>query len=65
MISNFLFKSIIVNLFRFMTFLTLSKDKDSKTKKRSQNFHARFSAVSRTYKYKTVDRGVLQRIQFN
>ncbi len=38
MISNFLFKSIIVNLFRFMTFLTLSKDKDSKTKKRSQNF---------------------------
>ena len=38
MISNFLFKSIIVNLFRFMTFLTLSKNKASKTEKRSHNF---------------------------
>ena len=38
MIGNFLFKALIVNLFKFMTFLTLSKKKDFKTKKRSQNF---------------------------
>ncbi len=38
MISNFIFKAFIVNLFKFMTFLTLLKNKDIKTKKRSQNF---------------------------
>ena len=37
MIGNFLFKVLIVDLFKFMTFLTLSKKKDFKTKK-SQNF---------------------------
>ncbi len=38
MISNFLFKALVVNLFKLMTFLTFSKKKDIKTKKRSQNF---------------------------
>ena len=38
MIGNFLFRNLIVNLFKFMTFLTLSKNKNIKSKKRSQNF---------------------------
>ena len=38
MIGNFLFKTLIVNLIKFMTFFMLSKNKDVKTKKRSQNY---------------------------
>ncbi len=38
MIGNFLFKILITNLFRFMTFLNFSKNKVNKIKKKSQNY---------------------------